>query len=71
MLVLVFKQIESEDKTKYNTFYSHSKAETVVSESDIGDGFNTFTADNVLCRHVSRNTKLYLVSRPVLKIASY
>ena len=26
-LVLVFKKIESDDKTKYDTFYSHSKAE--------------------------------------------
>ena len=36
-LFLVFKKIESEDKTKYNTFYSHSKAETRTSESDIDD----------------------------------
>ena len=33
-LVLVFKKIESEDKTKYDTFYSHSKAEIIVNESD-------------------------------------
>ena len=29
VLVLVFKKIESKDKTKYDTFYSNSKAKTV------------------------------------------
>ena len=28
-MVLVFKKIEVEDKTKYDTFYSDSKAKTV------------------------------------------
>ena len=32
-LVFVFKKIESEDKTKYDTFYSHSKAETITNEN--------------------------------------
>ena len=31
-LVLEFKKIESDDKTKYSTFYSSSKAETVINE---------------------------------------
>ena len=35
ILVLVLKKTESEDKTKYETFYSHSKSETIISESDI------------------------------------
>ena len=39
-LVLLFKKIESEDKAKYNTFCSHSKAETIINESDIDDVFN-------------------------------
>ena len=34
-LVLVFKKIESEDKTKYYTFYSNSKAEIIINENDI------------------------------------
>ena len=34
-LVLVFEKIESEDKTKYDNFHSSSKAETIISESDI------------------------------------
>ena len=37
-LVLVFKNKESEDKTKYDNFYSISKAE--ISASDIDDVFN-------------------------------
>ena len=36
-LSLVFKKIESQDKTKYGTFYSHSKAEAIINESDIDD----------------------------------
>ena len=32
--VLVFKKMESEDKTKYDNFYSSSKAETIINESD-------------------------------------
>ena len=38
-LILVFKKIESEDKTKYDTFYSSSKAEIIFNESDIDDVF--------------------------------
>ena len=40
-LVLVLKKIENEDKTKYDTFYSHSKAETIINESDIDDVFES------------------------------
>ena len=36
-LVLVLKKIESGDKTNYDTFYLHSKAETIINESDIHD----------------------------------
>ena len=44
VLVLGFKKTESEDKTKYDTFYSHSKAETTISESNIDDVFkSTYT----------------------------
>ena len=41
-LVLVLKKIESEDKTKYDLFYSHSKVETIVNESDFDN--NSFKA---------------------------
>ena len=43
-LVLVFKKIERDYKTKYYTFYSHSKPETITNESDIDDVFqSTYT----------------------------
>ena len=34
-LFLVFKMIESDDKTKYDTFHLHSKAKKKIDESDI------------------------------------
>ena len=34
-LALVFKKIESKDKTKYDNFYSSSKAEVIINESEI------------------------------------
>ena len=40
-LVLVFKKIESEDKTKYDNFYSSSKDEIIINESDIDDVFQS------------------------------
>ena len=40
-LVLVFKTIKSEDKTKYGTFYSSSKAETTIHKSAIHDVFQS------------------------------
>ena len=36
-LVIEFKKTESADATKYITFYSNSKAETIINESDIDD----------------------------------
>ena len=39
-LVLVFKKIESKDKTKYGNFYSSSKVETFINESDINESDN-------------------------------
>ena len=40
-LVLVLKKIESDDKIKYDTFYSHSKVEIIINESDIYDVFES------------------------------
>ena len=40
-LVLVFKKIESENKGKYDNFYSKSKAEMIINESDIDDIFQS------------------------------
>ena len=43
-VVLVFKKIESEDKTKYDVYYSHSKAVIVTNESNIDDVFQSIYA---------------------------
>ena len=40
-MVLEFKKIENDDKTKCSIFYSNSKAETVINESDIDDVFES------------------------------
>ena len=40
-VVLVYKKIESNDKKKHDTFYSISKAETNISESDTDDIFES------------------------------
>ena len=40
-LVLEFKKIQSDDKTRYNTFYSILKAEAIVHESKIDDVFES------------------------------
>ena len=40
-LVLVFKKIENEDKTKFDNFYSSWKAEVIVNERDIDDVFES------------------------------
>ena len=43
-LVLVPKKIISEDKTKYCTFYSNSKAELIIIENEIDDVFESIYA---------------------------
>ena len=40
-LVLVFKKIESEDKTKFDNFCSSSKVEVISNENDINDVFQS------------------------------
>ena len=40
-IILVFKKIENDIKTKYDTFYSNSKAKIIISESDIDDLFES------------------------------
>ena len=40
-LVLVFKKKESKDKTKYDNFYSSSKAEIINNESSTDDVFKS------------------------------
>ena len=40
-LVLVFKKIKSKNKTKYHNFYSSSKAEIIINESNIENVFKS------------------------------
>ena len=40
-LVLEFQKMESDDETKYDIFYSNTKAETIINESDIDDVFES------------------------------
>ena len=40
-LVLELKKIESDDETKYSIFYSNSKAETIINESNIDGAFES------------------------------
>ena len=40
-LFSVLKKIEIDDKTKYDTFYSNSKAEIIINESDTDDAFES------------------------------
>ena len=44
----MFKKIESEDKTKYDTFYSNSKAKEVINNSDIYDVFESIYTTIIL-----------------------
>ena len=39
--VLVFQKTGSEHKSKYNNFYSSSKAEIIINESEIDDAFQS------------------------------
>ena len=40
-LALAFKKIESENKTKHDNFYSSSKAEIIINESEIENVFKS------------------------------
>ena len=52
-LVLVFKKIESEDKTKYDNFYSSSKAEIIINESDIAEVFQSIYTTIITTTQIS------------------
>ena len=46
-IVLVFKKIERKDKTKCEHFYSSSKTEVIINESDIDDVFQSICTTNM------------------------
>ena len=52
-LALEFKKVESDDKTKYNTFYLSSKVEKMINESDIDDVF-----ESIYMITISKYTKI-------------
>ena len=41
ILFLLFKKIESDEKTKYSNFYWNPKEDTIINESDIDDVFES------------------------------
>ena len=57
-VVLVFKKIESEDKT-LNTFHSNSKAEIIINGSNIDDVFQSiYTTVISVCKNFSKYNPL-------------
>ena len=54
-LVLVLKKIEGDDKTKYDSFYSRSKAEKITNESDIDDVFESIY--NVITSNIQKSLR--------------
>ena len=40
-LILEFKKIDNDNNTRFNTFYSNLKADTIIGESDIDDVFES------------------------------
>ena len=64
-LVLVFEKIESQDKRKYDTFYSSSKAKIVINESDIDGVFQSIYTTVIIS-----NTQKSLRKDPALIIDS-
>ena len=53
-LILLFKKIESEHKTKYDNFHSSSKSEIIINESDIDDVFQS------ICTTIITNIQKFL-----------
>ena len=50
-LIRKSEKIESDDATKYSTFYSNSKAKTIINESNIDDVFEPiYSTTNVKIR---------------------
>ena len=46
-LILVFKKTESKAKTKFENFFSNSKVEIIINESDIDDVFQSIIVQNI------------------------
>ena len=61
-LALEFKKIETDDKTKYDTLYSNSKAETIINENDIDDVFESIYT-TVMTKTQKSRGKVFLLIR--------
>ena len=73
-LVLVFKKIESEGKTKYDNFYSSSKAEIIINESDISNVFKSlYTATTNIQKSLGKDSGwlIDLVTDHTISISKY
>ena len=54
------KLIESEDKAKYDTFYSSSKAEIIINKSDTDDAFQSVYI-TIISNNISKGSAAFLV----------
>ena len=68
-LALVLEKIKSEDKVKYDTFYSHSKTEAILNKSDIDDNVYKSIYTKVISniQKFRKRFKLYL-NQSILKL---
>ena len=65
-LVLVFKRIESEDQTNYDTFYSNSKSEIAINESDIDDVFQSIYTTVITYKNILENVQAGLLIQSLI-----
>ena len=52
-LVSEFKNMEINEEARFTTFYSFSKAETIVNESDTDDVFESIYITVITCKKLS------------------
>ena len=67
-LYSVFEKIESEGKTKYDTFYWNSKAELITNESDIDDLFQSIytTIIPITQKPLGKGSGWILIQSPII-----
>ena len=58
----VKKKIENDDKTKYNTFYSRSKTETIINKRDIDDVFELIYATIIKKCYLDKHVNFFILS---------
>ena len=54
VIVLEFEKIQSDDKALCSTFYLHSKAGTIINESDIDEAFESIYSTVIQTYKISR-----------------